>query len=370
MKQIKLFQDVGFKLVGTSDISPNKVVQDAEGTAATRTTDSDPSVNDVSHVSEEAATIVEIEGYASVFLNPDGTRLEDRDGESVSIALLDIDNYTNNPILVYNHDWGDVTGRVTFIEKRPAGLYIKAEVHKFTGREQVFEAVQRGVIKTFSIGFIPKTFNYIESADILEITEAELVEISLAPVPANQDAIFTVTGQKSISVSTKTVKAQNDMTCDELNGICKLQKTKGKQMQTKDLSMEEKAKQEAEEKAKQEAEEKAKQEAEENAKQEAEENAKQEAEEKAKQEASKPNEVSVQELAAQFVQAQQEADQEAAEQRVADALAYIAEQKEQILNTDASEIDAEELDAFYELLTTTSEVIESKIIEAVKANAA
>ena len=229
MRQIKLFQDSEFKLVGARDMDPREVLPGAPTSIVDRETAEDPSISDITRVSDEAATVVYIEGYSSVFLNPDGTRLEDRDGESVSIALLDIENYKKNPILVYNHDWGDVSGKITHIEKTEKGLFVKAEVHKFTGREQVFESVQKGILKTFSIGFVPKTFTYIEEDDVFEISSAELVEISLAPVPANQDAIFVATSQKSLTVNKELVKDQNNMTCDELNGICTMSKQiKGK----------------------------------------------------------------------------------------------------------------------------------------------
>jgi HK97 family phage prohead protease len=353
MKQIKLFQDASFKLVQTADINPNELLPGAPAQSGTRTTNTDPSQNDISKVSDENATIITIEGYASVFINPDGSRLEDRDGESVSIALLDIENYKKNAIVVYNHDWGDVAGKVVEIKKDAKGLYVKAEIHKFTGREQVFEAVQKGILKTFSIGFVPRTFTYIEAEDVLEISSAELIEISLAPVPSNQDAIFIATGQKSLKVSKKTIKDSNEnMTCDELTGICKMN-TKGIDMktQTKTIKDEPKATE-------------------------------------PKIDAAVKVEVSVQELAEQMVQAQAEADrlkiaadkiaedervaleaakEKAEKQRVADALAYIKERNEAIAATAPGDLDVEELDEFYELISSTAELIESKVVEAVTA---
>ena len=377
MRQIKLFQDSEFKLVGARDMDPREVLPGAPTSIVDRETAEDPSISDITRVSDEAATVVYIEGYSSVFLNPDGTRLEDRDGESVSIALLDIENYKKNPILVYNHDWGDVSGKITHIEKTEKGLFVKAEVHKFTGREQVFESVQKGILKTFSIGFVPKTFTYIEEDDVFEISSAELVEISLAPVPSNQDAIFTATSQKSLTVNKELVKTQNNMTCDELTGICSMtKKIKGKDMNvdTKDA-----------EKAAKEAEEKAAKEAEEKAVKEAEEKAVKEAEEKAVAAQPSKADLSVEDIADAITQAntlaaeklaqkeaeekatkeaEEKATQDAKEQRVTDSMEYIREQKELIQNTEPGDIDTDALGDLYELLSDTVELIEGKVTEA------
>jgi len=357
MKKVQVFQDVSFKLLGTD--------------VTTDVTDK---------------TVINIAGYASVFLNPDGSRLIDRDNESVALSLLNLDNYKKNPILVYNHDWGDVAGKVTLIEKRPEGLYVEAEVHKFTGREQVFEAVGAGIIKTFSIGFVPKAFNYIEATDTLEISEAELVELSLAPVPSNQDALFTVTGTKSLSVDPQVVKSQNDMSCDELNGMCKIKKGKGmkKSIEGGEENPTPTEQPQAEEKPKEQEVPKVEPKAE--VKPQAEEKPKEEP--KVSVEPEDKDSLSVEDLAAQIVAAQQLAEEKAREaeekakleleekekqrvaeeeQRVKDALSYIKEQKEVIEGTAAADLDTEELDELYELLTTTAEAIEAKVIEAVQA---
>ena len=383
MKKIKLFQDAGFKLVAASDMDPRNVLPGATATSAARTSEEDPSIGDIAKVSDEAASVVYIEGYASVFLNPDGSRLEDRDGESVSIALLDIANYKKNPILVYNHDWGDVAGQIVEIEKNEKGLYIKAEVHKFTGREQVFESVQKGILKTFSIGFVPKTFTYIEEDDVFEISSAELVEISLAPVPSNQDAIFIATSQKGLTVDRELVKEQNNMTCDELSGICTMSKQiKGKDMaEVTTKEVDEKAAEDAAKAAK-EVEDKAAE-----AAKEAEEKAAKEAEDAANVAKEDPKkDLSVEDIAAAITQAsdlakeketQKEAEEKATKeaeekatedakvQRVKDSLDYIKEQKEIIEQTPAGDIDPDALEDFYELLSDTVELINSKVTEAI-----
>ena len=354
-KQVKLFQDFDFA-ISKSVVQGHPTALGA-GETVVDTLDL--------QVADKDASVIYIEGYASVFLNPDGTQLEDRDGESVNTTMLSIDDYKKNPILVYNHDWSDVVGRVTDIQKDYKGLYIKAEVHKLTGRESVFETVQKGLLKSFSIGFVPKTFKYIEESDILEIASADLCEISLAPVQSNQDALFTATGQKSLQVSPEMVKSQNNMTCDELTGICTLsKKLKGTQMKEveKEPVVEPVAEPVVEPVAEPVAEPKdikvemdvgklaaAVAEANELA---AEKKAEKEATEQAEKEAT------------------EKAEKEAAEARVTDAIAYVTEQRDIILATPAADIDTDKLSALYELTSGTAEVIEAKVLEAIEASKA
>ena len=376
-KEIKLFQNVGFKLVGARDMDPREVLPGAPGDNSVRTSEEDPSIGDIARVSDEAATVVYIEGYASVFVNPDGSRLADRDGESVSIALLDIDNYKKNPILVYNHDWGDVAGKITSIEKDELGLYIKAEVHKFTGREQVFEAVQKGIVISFSIGFVAKRFTYLEEEDIFEISSAELVEISLAPVPSNQDALFVATSQKSLKLDKEMVKTQTKMTCDELNGICSMNKTiKGREML--DITTKEVAPVVVEPVVTPVA---------------AEPVVAPVATEPVKapvvaEPVNTPALASVDDVAKAIAAANEEieakkvekaaadaaekaaiekAEKDAAEKRIVDSFDYIRERKAAIEATDSADLDVDELADLYELMSDTVELINSKVTEAASA---
>jgi len=372
MKQIKLFQDIEFKLIGAHDMAPREVLPDAPTAIGDRTSEEDPSISDVNTVSDEAATVIYLEGYASVFVNADGSRLEDRDGESVSIALLDIENFKKNPIMVFDHNWSDAMGKVTHIEKDAKGLYVKAEMHKLTGRENVFEAVQKGITKTFSIGFIAKTYTYLEDEDIFEISSAELVELSIVNVPANQDAIFTPTSQKSMTVSKRMLKEQNNMTCDEVNGLCSM----SKQIKGKKMDLDKKETEVPKEEPKTEVKEELKVET------------PMEPKDTIVPKEDPKTEMSVENLADAISQAteladekkaektKQEEDEKAAleqaeadtaEKRVIDAFSYIREQKATIEATEAGDIDVDALGDLYELLSDTVELINDKVTEAVKA---
>jgi len=380
MKQVKLYQDIEFKLVGARDMDPRDVLPDAPTAIGDRTSEEDPSMGDIARVSDEAATVIYLEGYASVFVNADGSRLEDRDGESVSIALLNIENFKKNPIMVFDHNWSDAMGKVTHIEKDAKGLYVKAEMHKLTGRENVFEAVQKGITKTFSIGFIAKTYTYLEDEDIFEISSAELVELSIVNVPSNQDAIFTPTSQKSMTVSKRMLKEQNNMTCDEVNGLCSMSKQiKGKKMDLENKDTDTVAASTTETTAEATTTETTKVAA----------DTTEVKVDVTKVEASKDDpktEMSVENLADAISQAteladekkaekvkqeedektaQDQAEKDAAAKRVEDVFSYIREQKAEIEATEAGDIDVDALGDLYELLSDTVELIDNKVTSAV-----
>jgi len=344
-KDIKIYQHADFKLLdNTSDIEK-----------------SNPSV-------------VIIEGYASMYKNADGTRYLDRDNESVSIPFLNVDNYTKNPVVVYNHDWGDVMGKCVEIRKDDKGLYVKAEIHKLTGRESAFEAVHKGLIKTFSIGFISNGYTYLDEEDAFEISSAELIEISLAPVPANADALFTVTDTKSLQVRKSLIKEQNNLSCEDMDGMCSLN--------TKGVTMAKNAEQEKKEEVPVVEVEKVEPEVEKEVP------VVEEVKPTVTETPTESPKLSVEDLAVQIVRANEIADKaradaeaeeklkadkaeqdkvEAEKQRGIDALEYIKERKEAIASTPVSELDVEAIEDFYEVISDTVESIDKKVIEAVTA---
>ena len=179
-------------------------------------------------ISTSDPTVAIISGYASVYRKANGELQVDRDQELVNTDNIDLEDYLKNPVLCYNHNWENVIGKTLTISKDYTGLYITAEVHKITNFEHVFEGVIKGLIKSFSIGFIPKGYTFYDD-DTVEIEKSSLIEISLAPVQSNPEALFNVIGTKSLT-SVKEIKEQNGLTCDDV--ACFMSKIKGINMKT------------------------------------------------------------------------------------------------------------------------------------------
>ena len=129
---------------------------------------------------------VNIKGYAS-------TNDTDRAGDVINKEAWEkggLDNFSNNPIILFNHDYNKPIGRATSLETDEKGLKITANLSKSAG--DVTNLVKEGILRAFSVGFRVKDADYMESGDGYLIKDAELFEVSVVSVPANQAATFSV----------------------------------------------------------------------------------------------------------------------------------------------------------------------------------
>lgn len=115
-----------------------------------------------------------------------------------------LENYVNNPIILFNHDYDEPVGKMVDFAITSAGLQITAEI--YPEAENVYNMVKRGVLSTFSVGFQIKDASYDPMKDIFYIKELDLYEISVVSVPANAGATFSVS---------------KSLTADELDAIKK-----------------------------------------------------------------------------------------------------------------------------------------------------
>ena len=129
---------------------------------------------------------VNIKGYAS-------TNDTDRAGDVIKKEAWEkggLDNFGNNPIILFNHDYNKPIGRATSLETDDKGLKITANLSKSAG--DVTNLVKEGILRAFSVGFRVKDADYMEEGDGYLIKDAELFEVSVVSVPANQAATFSV----------------------------------------------------------------------------------------------------------------------------------------------------------------------------------
>jgi len=129
---------------------------------------------------------INIKGYAS-------TNDQDRAGDIIEPKAWSkggIGNYENNPIILFNHDYHNPIGKTTELGVDDIGLKIKGKISKSAGK--IRDLVKEGVLGAFSVGFRVKDADYNEETDGYRIKDAELFEISVVSVPANQAATFSV----------------------------------------------------------------------------------------------------------------------------------------------------------------------------------
>lgn len=335
--------------------------------------------------------IIIIKGRASVYRKSDGMYQVDRDGEIMNLDFMDLESYKKNPILCFQHDWKIPAGRVIDIVKKDGALNITAEVHRLPGLEHIYEAVKRGIIKSFSVGTIPHQYAWVDGVngeDILEIRQSELVEISLTTVQSNQEALFDVISEKSLkgpTISKQVLAKQNNMTCDELTGSCQFKaelvstKTIKKEVEMVNKEPETEVKPEPKEEPKVEPKVEVKPEPKEEPKVEPKIEVKPEPKEEPKPitaedmaKAIMDAQTKVEELRAQKeeeekrrVEEEAAEDKRQAEARIQSAKDYIEETKNKILATSIEDFDLDSVDEFYQLVSDASEAIENKVVEII-----
>ena len=101
-----------------------------------------------------------------------------------------LENFKNNPIILFNHDYNKPIGRATGLEVNDKGLDISAKISKAAG--DVKDLIKDGVLGAFSVGFRVKDADYMTETDGYKIKDAELFEVSVVSVPCNQGATFSL----------------------------------------------------------------------------------------------------------------------------------------------------------------------------------
>lgn len=139
----------------------------------------------------------------------------DRQGDSIDQAGWELDNFKKNPVLLWAHDYSALPiGKVIGLEQGENFLKAKfqfapADANPIAG--QIEKLYEGGYVNASSVGFIPKERN----GNI--ITRAELLELSLVPVPANQEALRTAVASKSLDISLIAKDLEKGAVADELN---------------------------------------------------------------------------------------------------------------------------------------------------------
>lgn len=132
----------------------------------------------------------------------------DRDRDRVMPLGGDLSNYEKNPIMVFGHNYHEpwaVIGKAGEIQADGGSIRIKPELRQPANESDPMHIIRalwdQGLLRAASIGFNP-----IESRENefggRDFTRWELLEISLVPVPANQEAIRMAV--KALSVKEDT----------------------------------------------------------------------------------------------------------------------------------------------------------------------
>ena len=121
------------------------------------------------------------------FVLSDGTSVNSK-GYRIDINGLDMKRFMSNPVMLYEHNTGNVLGRWTDIRKENDKLTAMpdfdmedAEVLSIAGK------VERGFLNGASIGLIVREIQIINGVDV--VTKSELFEASIVSIPADSSAV-------------------------------------------------------------------------------------------------------------------------------------------------------------------------------------
>ena len=101
-----------------------------------------------------------------------------------------LQNFKNNPVILFNHNYDRPIGRAKEIGVTENGLELTARISKSAG--EIKDLIKDGVLGAFSVGFKVKDADYNDETDGYKIKDAELFEVSVVSVPCNQTAVFSL----------------------------------------------------------------------------------------------------------------------------------------------------------------------------------
>ena len=131
----------------------------------------------------------------------------DRDGEVLLPSGIDLKDFRKNPVVLLNHDQGGLpVGRALSVKRQSDGIVAEVQfAERPAGHpssvewipDTVFNLFQQGILKAFSVGFIPLEAREPSDKDLNKfggdvrnvISKWSLLEFSVVNVPANQDAL-------------------------------------------------------------------------------------------------------------------------------------------------------------------------------------
>jgi len=121
------------------------------------------------------------------------TGSQDRDSDIIDVNGWDIDNYKQNPVVLWAHDyWSPPVARATEVGLEDDKL---VAVDRFTPKEispfghMVYQMVAAKFLRATSVGFKPKQYVWNDEHKGYDFSEQELLEHSIVPVPSNPEAL-------------------------------------------------------------------------------------------------------------------------------------------------------------------------------------
>lgn len=142
------------------------------------------------------------------------SEVKDRDGEILVIDGMDFKNFKKNPVVLFAHQSRELPiGKVVKVEKDVNKKIVYFDIYFAKSNpfaETLLQMVDEGILKSTSLGFRVTDWEYDEKKEAFLLTKAEIFEISIVPLPSNQDAVLQKELEDMNEITTK------DMSIDAL----------------------------------------------------------------------------------------------------------------------------------------------------------
>jgi HK97 family phage prohead protease len=140
----------------------------------------------------------------------------DRDKDHVMPFGLELERYRANPVLMWGHNYRDpwaLIGRAAQVQTTDADLRIQPEwrepVNESDPMHVIRSLIDSGLVRALSIGFNPLEYADNEHGG-RDYQRAEILEISVVPIPANQEALRLAAKALSDTTDDTTVAPEFD----------------------------------------------------------------------------------------------------------------------------------------------------------------
>lgn len=126
------------------------------------------------------------------------TNSPDRDRDCVMPDGMQLANYKKNPVVLWAHDYRSLPiAKATSVKVEKNRLLADAEFADEADNPMagsVYRLLKKGFLRATSIGFRPLKYAINEERRGYDFEEAELLEFSIVPVPANAEALALAAG--------------------------------------------------------------------------------------------------------------------------------------------------------------------------------
>jgi HK97 family phage prohead protease len=147
--------------------------------------------DDVVVVKQCAGDVVKADGEDRAARFVFSTSDVDRDNDTIDQSGWDLTAFRANPVILWAHDHrGLPVGRATEVGVRGGRLagVVKFAEHAFA--QTVWDLVRGGFLRAVSVGFRALEWTRDDARGGVNFKRQELLEVSICPVPANQNALL------------------------------------------------------------------------------------------------------------------------------------------------------------------------------------